>query len=102
MLNNPAYEMIAGVRQAEAARVLRGRALEQVGTRLQVIQRHIEMRARSRLVGERFWHHRREEALFAGVMLGHVAKESEAVAHRQGVGVAEVELVLAVGVLMVE
>ena len=54
------------------------------------------------LVGERLGHHGRQQPLFLGVMLGHVAEEGQTVAGGQRVGVFEVELVLPVGVLVIE
>ena len=79
-----------------------GSQREQIVAAGEIVERHVEMRAAAGLVGEGLGHHGRQQAFFLGVVLGHVAEKDQAVAHGQRVGVFEIELVLPVGVLVVE
>ena len=77
-------------------------ALEQVVAGFQVVERHVEVRAAAGAVGEGLRHEGGEQPFLRGVVLRHQAEEDVAVAHRQRVGILEVELELRVGVLVVE
>ena len=94
--------MVAGLGEAEATRIVFRIAGEDVAAALEVAQRHIEMRAIAGAVGKRLRHHRRNQTFLLGIVFRHHAEEGDAVASRQGIGIGEVELILAAGVLVVE
>ncbi|MPM45438.1 hypothetical protein SDC9_92125 [bioreactor metagenome] len=73
--------------------VLRRRVVEDVVVALE--QGHVGVHARARLVGERLGHERRPYALAHRDLLHHHPEGHDVVGHRQGVGVAQVDLLLA-------
>ncbi len=93
-------ELVAEFRELEAIGV--GLGLEQVGAGFEARQRHVEVRAAAGTVGEGLGHEGGEVAAPLGEFADHEAEEGEAVGHGQRVGVLEVGLELAVGVLVVE
>ena len=96
---SPPMNWYAGLGQAEAARVLRGVALEHV---LAVLpQAHVEVAAVAGEVAERLRHERRDDPALLGERLDHVAEEDRAVGRGERVGEVEVLLELAVRVLVV-
>ena len=100
VLLEAAEELIGELRQAAAARI--GAVSGNVLPGAHVGERHVEMRAGSRPVGIGLGHHGRFPAIFAGKLLHHQPPHDEAVGHGHDVGIGEVELELAVGVLMIE
>ena len=60
------------------------------------------MRAIAGAVGERLGHRGGNQPLLLGVVFGHEAEERHAIARRERVRIGEIELVLAIGVFMVE
>ena len=97
-----ADEVVAGLGEAETAGIVARRTGEQVAAGLGVGERHVEMGAVAGAVGEGLGHHRRDQPLLLGVVLRHHAEEGQPVAGRERVGVLEVELELAVRILVVE
>ena len=96
---SPPMNWYAVSRQAEAARVVRGVALEHV---LAVLpQAHVEVAAVAGEVAERLRHERRDHPALLGERLDHVAEEDRAVGRGERVGEVEVLLELAVRVLVV-
>ena len=102
MLEDARDKLVAQRREANAVRIFRRLAGEQVGAGLQVIERHVEVGAIAGLVGKGLGHHGRQQAFFARVVLGHVAEEGQPVAGGQRVGILEVELELAMRIFMVK
>ena len=94
-----ADEVVGVARQAHAVRVVGGVGVEHVDPVLP--QAHVEVAAVAGQVPERLGHERRDEPALLRERLDHVAEEHGAVAGRQRVGVREVLLELAVGVLVV-
>ena len=63
-------------------------------------QREVRVHARSLDVGQRLGHEAGEDVGLAGQLLHHVAHRHHRVAHGEGVGVAQVDLVLSAGVFV--
>jgi hypothetical protein len=100
VLLEPADEVVGGLRQAEAARVV-GRVVDLEDVLVVLPQAHVEVAPVAGEVAERLRHEGRDQATLLCQRLEHVAEEDRAVACRESVGVVEVLLELAVRVLVV-
>lgn len=100
MAQHPGDELIPQRRQAKPARI--GRIGKGVVAGGKICQRHVEMRARARAVGERLGHPRSIIAVLAGNFADHQLQERDAIGCGQRVGMMEIDFELAVTVLVVE
>ena len=95
MLENACDERLSGI--GELQRVVR--AVERV--RLALEQAHVGVHRRAGVLGERLGHERRPDAVVERDLLDHVPERHHVVGHRQRVGVAQVDLLLAGRALVV-
>ena len=100
MMKDPAEEMVAETREAEAAPV--SFVEEKVSARLRVGQMKMEVGPGAGSVRERFGHEGGDRTELAGHLPGHHPEEGQAIRGREGVGIAKVDLVLKIRVLVVE
>ena len=99
MLEHAADEVIRQRREAQAPAV---RLVEkQIGAGRRVGQMIVHMGTRAGAARERLGHERRDRPRPLGELAGHHPEENQAIGRRQGVGIAKVDLVLEIGVLVV-
>ena len=106
MAQDPGDEMEGHFRKRDAEAlgvgIRTGLGSEEIRTSLEVGERHVVMATRAEVGREGLGHEGRDRSDGLGDALGHEPQKGEPVGRGEGVGVVEIELILAVSALLIE